>query len=804
MPFDPLHQPDPITLVDGVMMVRDQDRLRTLRLGGQPVRSFAPGWHAGALSRLLSPLLLLEFHAQTGESGLWLIDDAFEHLRPDLDGLSPEQLRMLSGTIGPVLDWLRAGRLGDGQPEPVSAFLSLQPGLRHILERLCLGSPDASNPGRRPLEQTLIDTPPAAPPKDHTLPVHEQDGRFLIGATGLVVLQDDGPAVLHPGWRPLRVCTLAFPVLILELQHESGAAAVWYLDHRGEFIGHQATILHSAARDQLARVIRPLFDQLWRSLLLNPDEDVDARLIRFLALHEVIKLDLLGLMLESRTEAGIPHPTQVWTLTEPLPRNLGYVVPTGTGPVALDPEHLRAACLQPLQESFIELLMQGETSWPSPVDGKPIRTFLRPLYYDNLCFAYQLHDARHDLTFHIVALEWHFRTFGIYFPSIDLLVAADDASATRTRHYCLDFIAMMQRHLLVYGQSIAIGNARIKAYDPAPAGPLVQAFRGEPTLHIGHYLWQDLTGLDALVARVPIEKLPHCLVFDSHLAAEMYGPIDRIHPELEGRVIRRASPFEHSIRTFYETGTRVMKITGMVVTRSVGAHVMAAIDTDPRWEAERAEVAAITSDTPVVLFGLRVGNRTLEDQAGVFGRLVADLVEEYAPMRPVIVLDGHNQSAEGATYRSVADDRPGATPFIDSERAIAATLADTCASLGVRLVDTIGRPVPVSLIWCRRAGFFVAPWGAALAKYRWICNTPGVVMTGHWNLVQRGDLDLYHNPAVLEAPSEQVFLPADHVQDIVVPGEAPDRANFQADEFVLFSLVRRFARDYTPTRETTA
>ncbi|WP_419728639.1 hypothetical protein [Lichenicola sp.] len=796
MPFDPLHQPDATMQVDGVVMVRDQDRLRTLRLGGQAVRHFAPGWRAGALSRLLQPLLLLEFHAATGESGLWMLDEAFEHLRPNLDSLPPEQLHIVLDTIRPVLDWLRDGRLGDGQPEPVSAFLSLQPSLRRTLEQMCLAAPDAPDPARLPLEQRLADTAPAPPPDDHTLPVHARDGRFMIGATGLIVLQGGAPAVLHPGWQPLRICTLAFPVLILELSHESGAAAVWYLDHRGEFIGHQATTLHPAARTQLARVIRPLFAQLWRSLLLHPDEPVDARLIRFLALHEVIKLDLMALMLESRTEAGIPHPTQVWTLTEPLPRNLGYVIPTGTGQVAIDPEHARAACLQPLQENFIEMLLQGETSWPSPVDGQKVRTILRPLYYDNLCFAYQLHDARHDLTFHIVALEWHFRTFGIYFPSIDLLVAADAASATRTRHYCLDFVAMMQRHLLVYGQSIAIGNARIKAHAPSPAGPLVQAFRGEPTLHIGHYLWQDLTGLDALVARVPAGKLPPCLVFDSHLAAEMYGPIDRIHPELEGRVIRRPSPFEHSIRTFYETGTRVMKITGMVVTRSVGAHVMAAIDTDPRWDGERAEMAAIAPGTPVILLGLRVGNRTLEDQAGVFGRLVEDLVTAFAPKLPVIVLDGHNSSAEGATYRSVADDRPGATPFIDAERAIAAALAETCAARGVRLVDTIGRPVPVSLIWCRRAGFFVAPWGAALAKYRWICNTPGLVMTGHWNLVQRGDLDLYHNPAVLEAPSELVFLPADHVQDIMVPGEAPDRANFRVDEAALFGLVRRFALNH--------
>lgn len=796
---DPLHQPGATMLQDGIVMIRDHGRLHPLTLAAQPVRTFAPGWHAGALSRLLQPYLLLEFHNGSGNTGVWLLDATFHHLHSSLESLAPDLHAWIADVLAPVLDWLRNDRLSDGQPEAVAAFLSLQPRLRRELEALCLSAPEAPQPGRAPLDDRRFATRPAAVPADHTLAVHRENGRpeMMIGATGLVVQQGDAPAVLNPGWRPVCVCLLAFPTLTLELGHENGDTAVWYLDHDGRMIGHQADALHPTAGGRLACAIRPLFDQLWTTLLLQPADGLSARLIRFLALAEVIRLDLLALMLASRAEIGIAVPTQVWTLTDPLPRNLGYIVRTRTGGVvALDPEHAHAACLRSLQENFIEQIVAGETGWPSPVDGVLIRTRLEPLYFDHLCFAYRLHDPRHDLTFHVVALEWHFRTFGLYFPGTDLLVTADEASATRTRHYCLDFVAMIQRHLVVYGQSIAIGQARARMHGDRAHGPLVQAFRGEPTLHIGHYLWQDLTGLDELVRRVPVQKLPHCLVFDSHMQAEMYGPIDRIYPQLEGRVIRHDSSFEHSIRTFYETGTRVMKITGMVVTRSVGEHVMDAIGQDPDWASERADADAIAPETPVVLIGLRVGNRTIEDQAGFCSRLVVDLVETFAPVRPLIVLDGHNAGANGATYRSVADDRPGMAPFVETERAIARIVTATCAGLGVRVVDTIGRPVAVSLIWCQRAQFFVAPWGAALAKYRWVCNRPGLVMTGHWNMRQRGDLDIYHTPRMMERPSELQFVPAALVQDTLVEGEPPDRANFRIDEPKVFALVRRFARDY--------
>lgn len=797
---DPLHQPDATMLHDGAVMIRGHGRLHPLTLGGEPVRTFAPGWQAGALSRLFQPILLLEFSNGSGSTGVWLLDAGFRHLHASLDGLTPDLRGQIADILAPILDWLRNDRLADGQPEAVAAFLSLQPQLRRELEALCLTAPDAPQPRPAPLDNRRFATRPASLPADHTLAVHGEDGRpeMIIGATGLIVLQGDAPAVLNAGWSAACVCVLMFPTLILELSHENGQTAVWYLGHDGRLIGHQANALHPTARSRLARTVRPLFDRLWDTLLLQPANELTGRLIRFLALAEGIRLDLLALMLDSRSDLGIAVPTQVWTLTDTLPRNLGYIVETRSGAVvALDPRHALAACLRSLQENFIELMIEGETGWPSPVDGVLIRTRLEPLYFDHLCFAYRLHDPRHDLTFYVVALEWHFRTFGLYFPGTDLLVTADEASGTRTRHYCLDFVAMIQRHLAVYGQSIAIGQARARTHGDGVHGPLVQAFRGEPTLHIGHYLWQDLTGLDELVRRVPVQKLPHCLVFDSHMQAEMYGPIDRIYPQLESRVIRRNSSFDHSIRTFYETGTRVMKITRMVVVRSVGEHVMDAIRNDPAWTDECAEADAIGPEMPVILIGLRVGNRTIEDQAGFCSRLVADIVETFAPVRPVIVLDGHNAAAEGTTYRSVADDRPGVQPFVETERAIARIVAATCSELGVRLVDTIGRPVAVSLIWCQRAQFFVAPWGAALAKYRWICNRPGLVMTGRWNMRERGDLDIYHTPRIMEHSSELQFVPAELVEDTIVAGEPPDRANFHVDEPKVFALVRRLAHDYS-------
>lgn len=784
-------EPDAVIHAGDAYAMRRNGILHGLHRNGLPVRSLGAGIGPGAVSRLLTPLLLLELRDSDGDAGFWLLDQSLGYLGATLDAGPPGWQAGIADTIRPILDWLTPARLADDQPQPVAAFLSLQPGLRHVLAERAAGPP-----GLLPDPQAL-DVAPAAAPADHTIAVVPQEAGddrpagLAIGRTGLVLRDAAGPINLPAGWRAARICTLFFPTLLLELEHEDGVqAATWFLDQHGVLQGRRAQELPAAARSTLARALRPLFEGLWQAMLLGPEPALPPDAARFLRLPEATRLDLLALMLDGRAEAGLHTRTTMRTLAEALPPTLGHVVRTRVGQLALDPAHLRAACLQSLHESFAEQLRDGETGWPSPVDGARVRTVLQPLTLDNLCFAYRLHDPRHDLTVYVVGLEWHFRTFGLYFPAIDLMVCADAAATDRLRLYCLDFVELLQRHLVLYGDSIARGAARRAAAGP---GPLLQVFRGEPSLHIGHYVWQDLSGLDWLTRHVPDTHLPYCMVFDTQLQAEMYGPIDQIHPALQGRVIRRQGGFEEAVRSVYESAARPMKFTSMHVRRNVGVTVMDAIDRDPAWQATRAAADAVPPGTPVVLIGLRVGNRAPVDQAGFVCRLVAELASIPGPA-PVIVLDGHNQSAEGATYRSVGDDRPGAVPLVEAERAIAARVADTCAALGLVLIDTVGRPVAHSLIWCRRAQFFVAPWGAALAKYRWICNRPGLVMTGRWNLANRHDLDIYNAPRYLEAPNELHFLPAGHVEDIVLPNEPPDRANFRIDETAAFALVRQLAR----------
>ena len=122
-----------------------------------------------------------------------------------------------------------------------------------------------------------------------------------------------------------------------------------------------------------------------------------------------------------------------------------------------------------------------------------------------------------------------------------------------------------------------------------------------------------------------------------------------------------------------------------------------------------------------MLLGLRVENRTLADQEAFFADVMTMCVEELG--RVAFVIDGHNMR-DGVAFRSHGE-QASDTVAIAEEQRIAELLAyHVRDDASMQVIDIIGAPLRTSIFWCNRAAFFVTPWGAGLAKYRWVCNRP--------------------------------------------------------------------------------
>ena len=784
----PLLIEHPVRCQDGALHLALPDRAPVALVGDTgTIGQFNAGWRAESLFTLFDPLWVLVLRHEDGTAACWYVAGdgrlaAAPHLQPE-----PER-RDHAGRLQEVALWLGAvagAAIRLPVPDAVRAYAGLPPAVRRELDAL--------------LEEPVSSLPDAAPPQDHlaaeVLPIlcEPVDGTrgYRIGHPGALLPLAVGtvPIALQPGWRLFRIQTVLAPLLTLSLHHEDGSRAVWFSDLNGQVIGHHVGLLPIAYKRHLLRIVAPVIEPLWAHAALGkPAALPDLPNL----IGDVPPADLGELVPLHLDAAGEEPKTQVRTLDAALPPGLCHIIPTDHGLRACEEASLAGALLHGFHGELDRLLQTGRMRWPSPLDGSMLESDGFALLLNNNCFAYRFRDEQAGFVFHVVATGTHFYNRGIYFPTANLLVARTPAlAADCLRHLGRGRDAIL-RHLLAFGGQLAEGS-RI------PRDETVQQYFGGCAIHIGHYVWQDLSGLAYLLRRVPDERrLPHLQLFDRRSTHQYFGPEERIFPVFADRLTRHEVTFDAYAGEFYRRNQRVITYTAISVPAEVGRLVRAAAEATPELRAVcRAADAARARPAPVILFGIRVGNRTMDDMED----FAVDLLRRLGSTFPgcTVILDGLNDDADRGG--DVPDPAPGSG--LEEELRIGRTLRSIAADLDVQLIDNINRSALRSAVWCSRADCFVAPLGAALAKYRWVCNTPGLVLTSRWNLEHRGDLRIYDSPAALEGSSEMLFNSRDHVRDLDPERDAgghDGRGNFVVERDAIFAQLADLVRRHVALR----
>ena len=605
--------------------------------------------------------------------------------------------------------------------------------------------------------------------------MHPDFDSLLVDANVLGEVRDSGkPASFVPGWIPTVAYFGLAPLVVFCFRHESGQEASWYLDQERNRVGGSVGELSPPLRLELMQAASRLFDGLWAKIMLTPvPPALDEREAGFFRLPEGTRAEILTLVL-SGFDAGTRF-AAVDRLNPAQPDS--PLLDLGTRRLALQRPHLQAL-LNPgrLQAQHAALIETGAMHFPSPVDGRPMAV-RHALILHGVVYAYRAVDEATGTVMFLIAGEIYFRLTALFIPEGRVCVAYDQGAVQMPQMF-REFMARVMQH----GDLLARYFARQDT-------TALHAWRGATAMHIGHVLWNDISGIDDIVRTVPQAALPRFAVFEAALEPEMYGPLDRIFPELEGLVERHAGGFQPAIGSFYEQGLCLIRSSSMVVPRSVRERILATVR--PLDRASPASICALAraDGVPVILFGIRVENRTIVELERFCTTLVGHLAATLG--QAVLVVDGHNSRIGEQDAFIWSHGEHGATRRpIEIERELVEAMAERALGTGIEIVSTIGMPITESLACGREAQALIAIWGAGLAKYRWVCNIPGLIITNHWNLGNLGDLGLYHDPARMEAPTPVRLIPADAVEDlpdaplVVRLGEGfiPSICNFRIDE----------------------
>lgn len=550
------------------------------------------------------------------------------------------------------------------------------------------------------MQQTTI-----APGPDGTLQLRVGDVWRPISLDGHRV------DAFNPGWRV--ECALAGDLLgIIALRHESGEAAHWFVDRTGARITDNPAALMHPFRRALATDL----DRAARALLLGRPgaawlQDTPASLRAMLA------------------DLHAPPPTRI--LSDP--------------PAPYDAAHIATLFATDHAANTLRALTHGHMLFPSPIDGRPLPC-AHGIAYSPFLFAYRIDDTDNDATAYVIATQHRCEPRALFLPREGALIArSDDDAAFIGEHFGTDIAAWLGAFALRHAPDWQAW------YVATPRKPLVVTRE----THIGHHLWNELSGLQDLLANPTVAAHPPEILVCNHTLSEMWGPLETIFPELAGRVSRGGDGGDLAKICLHQQ---------IFPMRPSASRVPAALSARIRAAMQAGRALPHGRHDRVVLVNPRTENRTANDLVGLFAGLAREILAQSGPF--TLVVDGHNDNphAPTGTWLGVHWNRAAASP-LQAERDVVTGLRTALADAPIEIIDNLGAPLMESIRWAMAASFHICIWGAGLAKYAWVAKRPGLAITSAWNLVNRHDLHIYDSEDFVEDPPLLLLPDPSHVTD---------------------------------------
>ena len=336
-----------------------------------------------------------------------------------------------------------------------------------------------------------------------------------------------------PGWHPIVLIDLNLEVYLLELVHENGQRATWFLDseynHLTDCVALLPPRLRSSLLDTLLVPIKSVYDNLLSAThATNEDAGSPLHLISESTIRQAIDLLFRDNALSCNVVENGTFGQQSIRL-KPENRMIEFA-------------HLNKTSMIDLWHSLELAICEGHIRCPSPASGSELES----------CHSFAIHDHRvafrfvdliHNFVFYLSITHHHGRISDIYIPAAKTVFTnfSDDA-----RTASLNVAAEYLTHFVTHHREIS-SYLQIDRHKPAIV------CRGFPGMHIGHQLWNDLTAYERLASRLDGKHLPILVVPNAERGSEAYGPLDRLFPEWSGKIDRS---FQMEIETLGRFGYR--------------------------------------------------------------------------------------------------------------------------------------------------------------------------------------------------------------------------------------------------------
>jgi hypothetical protein len=272
--------------------------------------------------------------------------------------------------------------------------------------------------------------------------------------------------------------------------------------------------------------------------------------------------------------------------------------------------------------------------------------------------------------------------------------------------------------------------------------------------HFAHHLWNELSGLHRLHAKGLVKSVDKFLVL-----REPLGDIGQIFSEIPGDKVERLDNTGDLFNHILENHYFAVRVGDDFVSSDLVSRVYSVALRNCFPETIERVREARGKHYPLFWVGIRVGNRTWDDQINGLSKLLSFMFAKFPNLG--VVFDGFSLPADRSSQSS---DQPDYSEIVGQENRIVKGVTERLQHRpeGLGLYNIIGSSIYDANVWAHAIDVYVSPYGTLQHKVGWLTSKPGIIHTNQ---------TLSENPAkyvwaAIENVIKPRYLGCAHVRDV--------------------------------------
>jgi Putative Zn-dependent protease, contains TPR repeats len=353
-----------------------------------------------------------------------------------------------------------------------------------------------------------------------------------------------------------------------------------------------------------------------------------------------------------------------------------------------------------------------------------------------------------------------------YFPKLELIISLNHNLIGFARP--IESINKLKSYMVSYWREV-------KSYLSKEAKQVVNVIGLE--FNMGHYVWQDLVGIDVLRENGILHKLDKILVGPGD-----YFSSKGIFPEIPDENFIEVEDVNDLFQKVIENNYVALRVNGIFIKQQLIERIYAVCRQRCPHEFLQKIEQAKQQCFPLLAFQIkaRQSRRVWLSQVEGIANIINHLHAEYPKLG--IVFDGWS-------ITGTEDESSSCWSMIDAEQSIVEAIIELIHK-DIPVYSAVGATTYETVVWwCDAINLHISHAGSGLTYSSWIANKPGVIHGMAQMLNALGHQSTTSSCRENLIPS--VLIPSDHVLD--------NNGNYELDWKIIYDEFLKIINNLTPT-----